>query len=472
MKNTVKSYLRIAGIIALTAVIGFAMAACDTDNNGSTDPDLSGDITIYPIDNVYTETELTAKYDGLEAVSYHWKNGTNSVGTNSNKFTPTEPGSYTVTVSAAGYKPKSSAAVTVSERWILFNSITELSNWLSTQPRNDLDSIYYVKLNAAGLGGKSSTSGSVGYALSGADQKLVRLNLSGSTFTSVEMSAFENCSHLVGITLPNTVTKIDKEAFNGCSSLLNITIPNSVISIEENAFKSCDNLSSVTLGNNIQSIDHYAFEYCKKLENITIPATVTYLSPSAFAGCSGLTEINVDSSNSKYSSQDGVLFNKDKTSLIKCPEGKTGAFSIPTSVNDIGDAAFYACSKLTSVFIPNSVGRIQNWAFAECSSLTAITISNSVYNIFDYTFYKCAGLTSITIPNNVDYIGEKAFAFCTKLTSVNFQASIEEKFFEENAFGEKDEDDYIGDLREKYLTGKEGTYTRENSNSVTWSKQL
>jgi endoglucanase len=107
--------LRIAGIIALVAVIGFSMIACDNGNDpGGGDLDLSGTITITPNSSVQTGTELTATYSGSEAVSYQWRKDGGNVGTSSNKYTPTEAGSYTVTVSATGYNPKTSAAITVT----------------------------------------------------------------------------------------------------------------------------------------------------------------------------------------------------------------------------------------------------------------------------------------------------------------------------------------------------------------------
>jgi len=111
MKNAFKWL----GIIALAAIIEFSFSACgDGEGGNNGDPDLSGSITISPSGTVFTNTELTATYSGNEAVSYQWKNGTNNVGTNSDKFTPTEAGSYTVTVNATGYNSKTSDTVIVT----------------------------------------------------------------------------------------------------------------------------------------------------------------------------------------------------------------------------------------------------------------------------------------------------------------------------------------------------------------------
>jgi len=121
MKNTTGVLLvRVLGIIALVAIIGFSMAACSSDP----DPDLPGTITVSPSTGVTTGMELTATYSGTETVSYQWKKGDANVGTSSNKFTPTEAGSYTVTVSATGFNSKTSAAVTVTVPANLSGTIT------------------------------------------------------------------------------------------------------------------------------------------------------------------------------------------------------------------------------------------------------------------------------------------------------------------------------------------------------------
>ena len=94
----------------------------------------------------------------------------------------------------------------------------------------------------------------------------------------------------------------------------------------------------------------------------------------------------MDALNSVYSSVDGVLFNKNQTTLIQCPGGKAGSYTIPNSVTSIGDCAFVDCTSLTSVTIPNSVTSIGDEAFSGCTSLTNVTIPNSVTSIGDEAF--------------------------------------------------------------------------------------
>jgi hypothetical protein len=188
--------------------------------------------------------------------------------------------------------------------------------------------------------------------------------------------------------------------------------------------------------------------------SITIPDSITNIDGwYSFQNCTSLTAINVAVGNSAYSSQDGVLYNKDKTALIIYPGGKTGAFTILSSVSMIRYNAFFGCASLTSIIIPNSVTWIERGAFAGCASLT-----------------------SVTIPNSVIYIGEDAFGGCISLTSVTFQGMIAAGYFLPNTFGWAEYDEgYIGDLRNKFYAtnptnGTPGTYTRV-SGSKTWEKQ-
>ena len=279
--------------------------------------------------------------------------------------------------------------------------------------------------------------------------------------TSIGNDAFLDCTGLTSITIPNSVTRIGNNAFNYCTGLTSITIPNSVTSIEDSAFKYCRGLTSITIPNSVTSIGYAAFEHCTGLTSITIPNSVTSISDWAFDGCTGLTSINVANENNYYSSNNGVLFNKKKTELIRYPEGKSQtSYTIPDSVTSIGYGAFYGCTGLTSITIPDSVTSIGSNAFEYCTGLTSInvasgnncysdnngvlfnkkktelirypegksqtsyTIPDSVTGIGDGAFWDCTGLTSITIPNSVTSIGNWAFFECTGLTSITIPNSV------------------------------------------------
>ena len=241
---------------------------------------------------------------------------------------------------------------------------------------------------------------------------------------SIGVYAISHCYSLTSITIPEGVISIGVDAFTYCSSLTSITIPNSVTSIGGSAFSSCSSLTSITIPNSVTSIGSYAFYKCSSLTSITIPNSVTSIGYGVFQNCSSLTAINVDTNNPNYSSVDGVLFNKDQTTLIQHPIGNTRSeYTIPNTVTSIESWAFSKCSSLTSVTIPNSVASIGERAFFSCSSLTSITIPNSVTSIVYGTFSYCDALTSVTIPESLTSIGEEAFSSCSSLTSITCKAT-------------------------------------------------
>ena len=248
-----------------------------------------------------------------------------------------------------------------------------------------------------------------------------------NSVTSIEDAAFDGCTGLTSITIPNSVTSIGVRAFRGCTGLTSITLGNSVTSIGEMAFLCCTGLTSITLGNSVTSIEDAAFADCTGLTSITIPNSVESIGHDAFLGCTSLTSINVARGNNYYSGNNGVLFNKKKTELIRYPEGKSQtSYTIPNSVTSIGEMAFLCCTGLTSITILDSVTSIGACAFADCTGLTSITIPDSVTSIGYGTFDGCTGLTSITIPNSVTSIEDAAFDGCASLKDVYYTGSKDE----------------------------------------------
>ena len=226
--------------------------------------------------------------------------------------------------------------------------------------------------------------------------------------TSIGLQAFYECSNLTSITIPSGLTSIGEQAFGNCTGLTSITIPSGFISIGDYAFWNCTGLTSITIQNGVTSIGTGAFWNCTGLTSITIPSSVTSIGVNVFYGCSGLTDITVDSSNPSFCSESGVLFNKDKTTLIYYPLGKTGSYTIPDGVTAIGDYAFYYCSGLTSVTIPSSVTSIGGSAFQHCTGLTSITIPNSVTSIVNLAFWDCDSLTIVYIPSGVNFVPDES----------------------------------------------------------------
>ncbi len=252
---------------------------------------------------------------------------------------------------------------------------------------------------------------------------------------SIGEYAFSGCSGLTSIKIPQKVTSIGNSAFRYCTKLTSITIPDNVISIGEYAFSGCSGLTSIKIPQKVTSIGNSAFRYCTKLTSIIIPESVTSIGHFAFSGCDSLTAFygKYASANNRFLIQNDKLIAFAPSGLAECviPNNVTSigisAFSncrsmtsiaIPDSVTSIESYAFYYCSSLTSINIPDGVTSIGNDAFFRCSNLTSINIPDGVTSINDSTFRNCSGLTSITIGNSVKSIGYYAFYDCYELKSI------------------------------------------------------
>ena len=217
-----------------------------------------------------------------------------------------------------------------------------------------------------------------------------------NSVTSIGEYAFYNCKSLTSVAIPDSVTSIGEYAFYNCRSLTSVTIPDSVTSIGDDAFSNCKSLTSVTIPDSVTSIGKWAFSECKSLTSVTIPDSVTSIGDAAFASCTSLTGIWVAEGNSHYANDaSGVLFNKDKTTLVQCPGAFSGSYAIPNSVTSIVGYAFDGCASLTSVTIPDGVTSIGRYAFHDCRSLTSVTIPDSVTSIGVWAFCDCTSLTDV-----------------------------------------------------------------------------
>ena len=195
-----------------------------------------------------------------------------------------------------------------------------------------------------------------------------------------------------GVTL--SVVEIAEEAFYQCTGLMGVTIPNSVTSIEGSAFASTG------------------------LTTVTIPGGVTTIGTFVFDQCNELKRIEVAAESTTFTSVDGVLFSADKSTLVYCPNGRSGTYAVPDGVTTIGATAFAHCALLEGVSLPAGVTRIEASAFQDCNHLKAFTLPQGVEEIGDYAFGMCQKLTEILIPHSVTVLGIRAFAGCMGLSKV------------------------------------------------------
>lgn len=364
----------------------------------------------------------------------------------------------------------------------------------------------------------------------------------GDNVTFIPTSLIANNANITSVNLPDNLQRIQPLAFRNCSSLTEITLPESITSvgfcafentpwlnnqpngilyiggvaydyigyswsveeivikpgttrIESSAFADCYNLNSIIIPEGVTSIGDSAFSGCERLTTITLPDTVSDIGNSAFNGCDNLIAINIGDNNEKYLSDDGVLYNKEKTELIDYPDGKPGEYIIPNTINTISDYEFSNCVNMTSIIVPDSIKSIGEYAFYFCDSLTSITIGSGVEVIdedaFDYCdnlctiivddnnanfssvdgvlynkeiteivhfpkgksgefvipntvtsiddeFWSCEKLTAITIPDSVVEISDSPFVWCYGLTAINVDvnnesfASIDGVLFDKN----------------------------------------
>ena len=195
-----------------------------------------------------------------------------------------------------------------------------------------------------------------------------------------------------GVTL--SVVEIAEEAFYQCAGLTGVTIPNSVTSIAGSAFASTG------------------------LTTVTIPGGVTTIGTFVFDQCNELKRIEVAAESTTFTSVDGVLFSADKSTLVYCPNGRSGTYAVPDGVTTIGATAFAHCALLEGVSLPAGVTRIEASAFQDCNHLKAFTLPQGVEEIGDYAFGMCQKLTEILIPHSVTVLGIRAFAGCMGLSKV------------------------------------------------------
>lgn len=235
--------------------------------------------------------------------------------------------------------------------------------------------------------------------------------------------AFYGCAGLTSVEIPGSVTEIGALAFSHCSDLKSISIPENVTYIERGTFSCCRSLTSITIPARVEGIGIGVFRGCDSLTSVMIGSGVKGIGILALNSCKSLKSITVDTQNSTYSSMDGVLFNKDKTKLIKYPESKGGIYTIPDSVTNIEQYAFSSSSCVTGITIGKGILRIEDGAFSGCSSLTSVTIPDNVTSIGPSAFRYCTSLTGIEIPKSVASIGNDAFVGCDSLTGVYFHGN-------------------------------------------------
>ena len=284
----------------------------------------------------------------------------------------------------------------------------------------------------------SSTVGAYACANSGVS------SVSLGSATSIGNYAFNNCSSLTSITIPNTVTSLGTYAFASSNlasvtytttcrittisayafystELSSLTIPTSVTSIGNYAYSNCENFTSITIPTSVTSIGYGAFQYCRgtttvtftstskvatisdnafqytNFSSITIPASVTSIGDYALYSAS-VSSISVNSSNSNYSSNNGLLYNKAQTRLIQCPCCKSGSVTVPSTVTSVDSSAFYYCDAITSLTFSGGITSFSSTLLSDCTALTSLSLPTSITSLSTGCFSELKKLVTLTIP--------------------------------------------------------------------------
>lgn len=226
--------------------------------------------------------------------------------------------------------------------------------------------------------------------------------------------------------LPSSLKVMGHSSFSQCENLTSIHLPNGVVGIGGYAFYGCS-MESIMLPDSLEYIQDSAFKLCWQLEMIHIPSKVKSIdSGTVFYSCNNLKAIDVSPDNPGYASEDGILYNKEKTRLILCPGNKQGELlHLPESLKSIEGSAFYNCTEITKVRLPEGVIGIGNQAFYGCYNLTEINFPEGLLSIGHWAFYMC-NLSQAELPEGLKALGNFVFVG-NDLTEIHLPGGLEIK---------------------------------------------
>ena len=282
----------------------------------------------------------------------------------------------------------------------------------------------------------------------------------GDEITEIGYRAFKDYTSLEKVELSSTVKVLDNGAFMGCEKLSEINFPNSLTTISDNTFLNCG-LTSITI--NSGKIGSNAFQGCQSLKVVLIGSGVSQIAANVFPYCTSLESIDVNDNNKYYSSENGILFNKNKSILMRYPSAKTGdSYTMPDSVTELAINAFYENKYLKSVTLSSNVNEIGTYCFNGCTLLTSVELPCEITALPNGCFNNCKSLNSITIPRTVSTIGDNAFKNCSGLDSVYFRGDALD--INTTAFTNVDADAFYPENNTTWTEEKKGSY----SGSLEW----
>lgn len=224
------------------------------------------------------------------------------------------------------------------------------------------------------------------------------------------------------VRIEGAVTNIGDHAFDECSNMTDIKMPNTITKIGSIAFSSCYALTDMSLPNTVTTLGSWAYSHCRSLTKVYIPKSLTDIGNWALIGCENVTSMEVEQGNPVFDSRDNcnaIIRSATNTLVAGCQ-----TTVIPNTVTSIGRSAFYDCANLTNITIPTSVTTIEEAAFYRCRKLREVEIPDMVTTIGEAAFTLCQGLVSVKIPDNVVSLGKEAFEYCHDIKTLVLGSSL------------------------------------------------
>lgn len=246
-------------------------------------------------------------------------------------------------------------------------------------------------------------------------------NVTITNMQTLSSNLFRNNNVIEKVTLGDGVETIDEYAFSNCASLSDVTLANGIKTIGRRAFEKCTSLTSIVIPDSVDNIQDAVFYNCTSLKTVDLGNGADMaMSYDVFNGCTGLERFTIGSSNVNYSTDaNGVLYNKNKTGLIKYPAASSiTEYTISSSTAYVNEYAFENAYNIKKVNFPENIMSIGSYAFRNCTALEEVNIPDGASTICHHAFSGCSSVKKVVLPESLIILGGCAFADCVKLSKI------------------------------------------------------
>ncbi len=238
--------------------------------------------------------------------------------------------------------------------------------------------------------------------------------------TDEEGNLIDYSGNVKNVIIPDTVKKINFGVFLEHHEIESVYMPEGLVCIDEYAFYNCTNLKKVVLPESLTTLNRLAFGDCRNLKIVYIGKNVKEIGEFVFWGCDNLYYIEVNEDNEHYSDCDGIVYSKNKNTLVCCPPGRDGTVLLPEDVLTISAYAFFDCDKIERVETGDNLMYIDEAAFFGCDKLAGVKLGKKIKKIRSAAFEGCKSLIEFVVPESVTEFGSTMFVNCPALTKVTF----------------------------------------------------